>query len=230
MQASSVRSESVKPACMPIMPQRIAVRAPGGLAHEIHVFPYRRATLALALAVRDLVAEAGAQAKLVRGAAYLREAARDRAVAGVVVKDRGDAAADALEEGRGRAVVDVLQVHGPVEPPPVAFEQGGQALPGAGPRQQASRKGVARVVVEVYEAGHYQPAAGVHILRARVLAAQLLRRAQRGYQPVVANGHRTAVYQRALRVPRHDGAVADHYHRFCSSFWACAVRLRAPKS
>ena len=71
----------------------------------------------------------------------------------------------------------------------MALEQGGQALPGAGPGQQASRKGVARVVVEIYEAGHYQPAAGVHILRARVLAAQLLRRAQRGYQPVVANGH-----------------------------------------
>ena len=89
---------------------------------------------------------------------------------------------------------------------------GEQALSGAGAGPQPPGQGVIGVVMQIYKAGHYEPPASVHKMRARILAAQLMRRAERGDEPVVADGHRAAVYERALRIPRHDDAVAEHYH------------------
>ena len=79
-------------------------------------------------------------------------------------------------------------------------------------RLKAAGKQGAGVVVEVHESGHDEPASGVHICSAGVLAPQPGHRTQRKYQPVVTGGHAAAGHERLFGVAGQDGPAAYYDH------------------
>jgi len=128
--------------------------------------------LLLAVAVGDLIAQAGANAELLGGFADLEQRAGDLAVGGVVIEDRRDALLDAVNvKGVGRsagALERQLAVHGPPRSVEHLVESRGVV---ADDGQAARQRGV-DVRVRVDEGGHDDAAARVDALGLRIFGPQ----------------------------------------------------------
>ena len=151
----------------------------GGPAGEVRVLLDGLLQLLLAVAVRDLVAQARAHAHLLRDVLDGEERPGNLAEACVVVEDGGDAVAERLHHGDVRAGARAVEREVAVDVPPLLLEVleevgGVAALDGKAARQARVDVGVA-----VDEARHDEPAAGVEAGGLGVCAAKLFSPADR---------------------------------------------------
>ena len=155
-------------------------------AGEVGILAYALVALALAVALRDLIAEAGAYAEALCLLGDGKEAAGDLAIACVVVEDGRHAVAQRFHDGDDGAGVCSLHVKVAVDVPPHSVQH---LIEGVGivatDGQTASQPRV-DVGVRVDETGHDDAAVGVEILRLRVQGAKLRRAAEGAYRSAVA--------------------------------------------
>ena len=158
--SSSVRSESVNEACRPKSARRPG--PPWAWQRRMKwTFSARPSCAALgAVAVGDLVAEAGAKARLAHGARDRVERAAHGAGARVVVDEGRRAVADRVDERHEGALVAVLGGERGVQPPP-QVAQDAHEVPGRPGLREAPGERAVEVGVGVDEAGHDDLARGV---------------------------------------------------------------------
>ena len=182
-----------------------------GPLYELRVLLDGVQALGLAVAVRDFIAEAGADAELARHVRDGREAAADGAVARVVVEDGRDAHLEAVHHRAVGARLGGLNVEVPVDVPPGALEHLQEVRRGVALYREAAGEAGVDVRVRVYEARHDDAAVRVQILRVRILRAQRGLVTRRDYRAAVAY-HRAALKIGVLRVPRDEPSVSYDKH------------------
>ena len=190
--------------------------------------------LLLAVAVGDLVAQAGTDAELLGALTDLEQRAGDLGVSGVVIEDGGHALLDAVHIQRIGASAGAFQRQLAVHGPPCAVqhlvEVGGVV---AHDGEASGQRGV-NVGVSVDESGHDHAALGVNDLGICVLSAQILLLAD--FHDLGALECHGAVFVITLgvAVAGNQSAVSDQIHEvillFLSSFFARLYNKKCFKS
>ena len=142
-----------------------------------------------AVAIRDLVAEAGAQTGFAHRPLDGGQRAGDRPRAGVMIDDGRGAVPDRVEEGDQRAIVAVLRGQGRIQPPPEILQHPREILRRFDPGQPAGKRAVA-VRMRVDQTRQHDLARGVDALARK--AAEPARRRDPRDEPVFNQDRMTA--------------------------------------
>ena len=164
--------------------------------------------LLLAVTVRDLIAQAGTHAHLLRHVLDGKEGAGDLAEACVVIEDGGHAIAERLHHGHVRAGTRAIEREVTVDVPPLLLEVleevgGVAALDGKAARQTGVDVGVA-----VDKTGHDKAAVGIDELCRGVGGIHLGTRAN-CHDLVVVDDNGTVLDEGHLGVPGYDPTVSN---------------------
>ena len=182
-------------------------RPPG----EFGIFPDRLPAFFFAVPLRDLIAQTGADAQLLRRVPDRKKRARDLREARVVIENGGHAVPDAVEDRGVGAGLRAVERQVPVDVPPGAVEdleeiRGIIALDG-----KASCQAGVDVGMGVDEAGHDHPALRVHELRVRVCGLQVRAGPDRkDLLPLYR--HRAVRKIRQFRISGDHASVSDDEH------------------
>ena len=136
------------------------------------VFPNGLEALFLAVPVRDLIAEAGADAEFLCALADLEQRAGDLAVGRVMVEDGRDALLDAVDVECVRACAGALQRQMAVDGPPSSVQHLKEVRGVVSHDGQTARQRRINVRVGVDESGHDDAALCVDFFRLRVFGCQ----------------------------------------------------------
>ena len=126
----------------------------------------------LAVPVADLIAQAGPHTHGLRDLGDFHEGAGDLAEGGVVVEDGGDALLDGVDHQSLGAGLGSRQVQVAVDVPPLAVQHLVEVGGGVAVDAEAPGQGGIDVGVGVDEAGHDDPALGVHEFRLGIFRLQ----------------------------------------------------------
>jgi hypothetical protein len=180
----------------------------GGPAGEVGVLLDGLVELLLAVAIRDLVAQAGTHAHLLCHVLDGKEGAGNFAEARVVVEDGGHTVAERLHHGHVRAGTRAVECEVAVDVPPLLLEVleevgGVAALDGKATGQTGVDVGVA-----VDKTWHDEAAAGVDELGRGVGGVHLGARAN-GHDLVMVDDNRAVLDEGHLGVPGYDPTVSN---------------------
>ena len=189
---------------------------------KISVLPDPLQGLFFAVALGDLIAEAGPHACFLRDVPDGKKRTGDLAEAGVVVKDRRHAVADAVQDRCVGRRPGSVQSEPPVDRPPGAVEDlkeigGIIADNGKAPGQPGID-----MRVGIDQAGHDDAALRVDKGRLRILFLQILQPADR--QDLCSFRDDSAVFQiRPVRISCNNLSVSNQKHAVTFSF-PCSIR------
>ena len=181
---------------------------------EVGIFLDGLQALLLAVAVGDLIAQAGAQAETLALLGDGVQRAGDLAVAGVVVEHGGDALLDGVDVERGGAGLGAVHHQVAVDGPPRSVEDLVEVCRVVADDGQAARERGIDVGVRVDEGGHDDAALGVDDLGVGVLRAQGGLLADLGDLRALVGDRAVLVVAAALCVAGDETSVGDELHKW----------------
>jgi len=194
-----------------VQAEESAEQAIAGLAAELEEGTILTQALVgdgFAIAVRDFVTEAAADAGLLGRVCNAEEAAGDGVGAGVMIEDGGDAVADAIDHADHGAGVGVIEGEDFIEAPPEAFENLQEGFGRVSFEGHASGEGAVEMEMGVDEAGHDEAATGIDRLGHGVALAQRGGGADRDNEAIV-DGDATVFKQRRGVVTGNQATISD---------------------